>query len=200
MTNVLFFVTRLILMPAPRSHTVVAARARSPDERRLDACAADGHHRRDGSHGAAARLDIARCGRRHAGAVSARFCWVLKGAERASNQKYIVKLALKSMPLFRHQIFSLIDSSSAWRLSLSYAPLVRSSFSDRPHYDMSSAVHTRARARTQGGEAFVQEKLDALLSAHPDTPVAAMWLQDWVGTQKVPWGEGILNFNSLAFD
>ncbi len=55
-------------------------------------------------------------------------------------------------------------------------------------------------SRTQGGEAFVQEKLDALLSAHPDTPVAALWLQDWVGTQKVPWGEGTLGFNSLAFD
>ena len=45
---------------------------------------------------------------------------------------------------------------------------------------------------TQGGQAVVQAQLDALLHAEPDTPISALWLQDWVGTQKVPWGEGMI--------
>ena len=48
-------------------------------------------------------------------------------------------------------------------------------------------ISSGAIVGTQGGETKVAAYLDALLGAHPDTPVAALWLQDWVGTQTVPW-------------
>jgi alpha-glucosidase len=44
---------------------------------------------------------------------------------------------------------------------------------------------------TQGGDNFVPQKLTDLLTAHPDCPIAALWLQDWAGTQPVPWGVGM---------
>jgi hypothetical protein len=57
--------------------------------------------------------------------------------------------------------------------------------------ELPSWISQGAVLGTQGGDNFVSQKLKDLLTAHPDCPIAALWLQDWAGTQPVPWGVGM---------
>jgi sulfoquinovosidase len=42
----------------------------------------------------------------------------------------------------------------------------------------------------QGGRTFVENIVQAL-TVDRDTPVAAVWLQDWVGSRSAPWGQAL---------